>query len=299
MNNSWKVYAALLTTVLFWGLSFIGTKTALVSLHPFSLVFLRFAGASIVFLLVLLKRGFPRLSRADHVRLIALSLLQPVAYFLCETFALEHASASKVSLIIGAIPVVVTVLAAVILRERARPRQVFASLFSVGGIALLVFGERGFHWDSTGSIIGDLLALGAVVTASLYMLLSRELGKTRSSLEITSVQMFYGTLFFTPFFFATIGRSDWHNISTTVIVAVIFLAIGASVGAFLAYNYALTKISASRASIYINGIPVVTTVAAWIGLGETLTWLQLLGGLIVVISVYVSATVVDREVLMR
>ncbi|HUX19904.1 MAG TPA: EamA family transporter, partial [Spirochaetia bacterium] len=275
MNNSWKVYAALLITVLFWGLSFIGTKTALVYLHPFSLVFLRFAGASIVLLAILSRRGFPKLSRADHVRLIALSLLQPGAYFLCETFALEYASASKVSLIIGAIPVVVTSLAALILRERARPRQVFASLFSVVGIVLLILGERGFRWESSGSIAGDLLALGAVVTASLYTLLSRELGKTRSSLEITSMQMFYGTLFFLPFFLATAGKSNWHQVTPTVIGAVIFLALGASVAAFLAYNYALTKVTASRASIYINGIPVVTTLAAWIGLGETLTWIQL------------------------
>lgn len=299
MGNSPKVYAALLTTVLFWGLSFIGTKAALVYLHPFSLVFLRFAGASIVFLFVLAKRGFPRIGRADHLRLIMLSLLQPVAYFLCETFALEHASASKVSLIIGAIPVVVTVLASFILKERIRGRQVFASLLSIVGIALLVFGERGLKWDSTGSIIGDLLAVGAVVTASLYTILSRELGKTRSSLEITSIQMFYGTLFFIPFFIVTAGQSNWHQISAVAVGAVVFLALGASVGAFLAYNYALTKVSASRASIYINGIPVVTTVAAWIGLGETLTWIQLGGGLIVIVSVYISATVADRKVLMR
>lgn len=299
MKSSLKVYAALLTTVFFWGLSFIATKTALESMHPFTLVFLRFAAASAVFLVVLLKRGFPRLERSDHLRLVALSLLQPVAYFLCETFALEHASASKVSLIIGAIPVVVTVLAALILREPARPRQLFASLFSIVGIALLVFGERGFRWDRSGSILGDLLALGAVVTASLYTLLSRELGKTHSSLEITSVQMFYGTLFFAPFFAATAGRTAWSQVSALAVGSVVFLALGATVGAFLCYNYALRKVTASRASIYINGIPVVTTLAAWIGLGETLTAIQLLGGAVVVVSVYLSATVADREVLIR
>lgn len=299
MKSAPKVTLALLNTALFWGLSFIATKAALVYLHPFSLVFLRFAIASLVFLVVLAKRGFPKLSRTDHLRLVALSLLQPVAYFFCETFALEHASASKVSLIIAAIPVVVTVLAALILREPARPRQVFGSIFSVAGIALLVFGERGFTLNNSGSIDGDLLALGAVVTASLYTLLSRELGKSRSSLEITSLQMFYGTLFLAPFFFATAGRNDWAHLPLTVIGAIVFLAFGASVGAFLSYNYALTKVSAARASIYINGIPVVTTIAAWIGLGETLTPIQLAGGAVVVVAVYFSATVADREVLIR
>jgi drug/metabolite transporter (DMT)-like permease len=56
----------------------------------------------------------------------------------------------------------------------------------------------------------------------------------------------------------------------------------------LAYNYALTRIEASRASVFINGVPVVTAVGAWFILGEKLTLLQVGGGALVLLAVFIS-----------
>ncbi|MBW2598961.1 MAG: EamA family transporter [Deltaproteobacteria bacterium] len=58
--------------------------------------------------------------------------------------------------------------------------------------------------------------------------------------------------------------------------------------AFFFYNYALTKIPASRAAIFINGIPVVTLLGAWVILGECLTLLQLAGGILVLSAVFIT-----------
>jgi drug/metabolite transporter (DMT)-like permease len=59
----------------------------------------------------------------------------------------------------------------------------------------------------------------------------------------------------------------------------------ATVGAFFCYNYALSKLPAVRAAVFINGIPVVTALGAWLILGEKLTLLQVGGGALVLISV--------------
>jgi drug/metabolite transporter (DMT)-like permease len=57
------------------------------------------------------------------------------------------------------------------------------------------------------------------------------------------------------------------------------------IGAFLCYNYALSKLPATRAAIFINGIPVVTAIAAWLLLGEKLTLIQVGGGALVLFAV--------------
>ncbi len=57
---------------------------------------------------------------------------------------------------------------------------------------------------------------------------------------------------------------------------------------FLFYNYALTQIPASQVAVFINGIPVVTAIGAWFILGESLTLLQMAGGLLVLIAVIVA-----------
>ena len=81
---------------------------------------------------------------------------------------------------------------------------------------------------------------------------------------------------------------SWAAISPRSLVALLYLAVFATVAAFFFYNYALTKIPASRASIFINGIPVVTALGAWIILGERLTLLQGAGGVLVLAAVFIT-----------
>ena len=73
-------YIALACTVLFWGLSFIGTKIALTSFTPFVYIFLRFSLASMFFLVLLFRRGFPQLSGSDHKKLFFIALFEPGLY---------------------------------------------------------------------------------------------------------------------------------------------------------------------------------------------------------------------------
>jgi drug/metabolite transporter (DMT)-like permease len=40
--------------------------------------------------------------------------------------------------------------------------------------------------------------------------------------------------------------------------------------------------------VFVNGIPVITTLAAWALLGEMLTLLQMAGGALVLFGVYLS-----------
>ncbi len=297
MRESSRVYGALGVTVLFWGLSFIGTKEALTSFHPFAIIFFRFSIASLFFAIIMARRGFPRFTKREHIKLALLSVFEPGLYFFFETFGLEYTSASIASLIIAAVPLLVVILAGFMLKERVRRRNIVAIALSIAGIAVLIFGDTGLGSAAGGpsssaanSLLGDLLILGAVVTAAFYIVLARDLGRTRSALDITSIQVFYGAIIFAPFFFATVGKSDWHALRPSAAFSILFLALGATIFAYLSYNYALTRMSASRASVFINGIPVVTTVAGWILLGERLTPLQFFGGAVVLLAVYLNST---------
>ncbi len=296
MRDTSRVYSALVATVLIWGLSFIATKEALNSLHPFAIVFFRFALGALVFGIILLRRGFPKLSARDHMKLALLSIFEPGLYFFCETFGLRLTSASIASLIIAAIPLVVIVFAGFLLKEQVRARNLTAVGLSIAGIAVLIFGDARSASSGSGSILGDLLILGAVVTASLYTILARDLGRTHSAIEITSLQVLYGAVIFAPFFFATVGRTDWTAVRPSAILSVLFLAFCATVLAYLFYNFSLTRLTATSASIFVNGIPVVTTVGGWLILGERLTPLQLLGGAVVLAAVYVNSVGRRRSV---
>ncbi|MEA3471138.1 MAG: EamA family transporter, partial [Thermodesulfobacteriota bacterium] len=66
------------------------------------------------------------------------------------------------------------------------------------------------------------------------------------------------------------------------------LTVFATIGAFLCYNFALTRIAATQASLFINIIPIITAIGAWILLNETLTMIQAFGGILVLLSVFIA-----------
>ncbi|HWQ73772.1 MAG TPA: DMT family transporter [Syntrophomonas sp.] len=288
MQKRVTTYIALTLSTLFWGLSFIAVKIALTDFTPFAYMFLRFALASVFFLVLMLVRGFPKLEAGDHKKLFLIGLFEPGLYFIFETFGLTYTTASKASIIIAALPVIVLLLARLFLNEKISGKSVWGVILSMAGIIILILGDPKFSISSAGAVIGDVLIFGAVISAAFYMIIARDLGQKLSAFEITSFQVFYGAILFAPLFLMNMGSVQWAEISVSAAGAVVFLAVFATVLAYLFNNYALTQIPASQAAVFINGIPVVTTIGAWFILDERLTLLQAAGGALVLIAVMVA-----------
>jgi len=281
-------YLALCWAVIFWGVSFVATKIALESIPTFTLILARFGLAGCVFLILMLFRGFPRLTLKEHGKIILIALCEPGLYFTFETIGLQFTTAPMASLIIAAIPVVVLILSALLLGERTRPAGIIGIMISLGGIAILVIGDPQFSWTVSGHLLGDLLILGAVLSAAFYIISARSLGKNHSAMEFTGLQTIYGALLFVPAFLWELPTVQWAEMSIRSVTALGFLTLFATIGAFLCYNHALTKLPATRAAIFINGIPVVTALSAWVLLGERLTLVQGAGGAMVLVGVFLA-----------
>ncbi len=281
-------YAALLLAVLFWGLSFIFTKIALESFTVFSLIFFRFAFATLFFLALMSKAGFPSLTHRDHLKFFLIALFQPWLYFLFETYGLSLTSASKASLIIATIPIMVLIFSVLFLKEKAGLLRISGILLSIFGVTFLIGGDPGFSWEMDSGMLGDLLMFGAVCSATFYTVMVRSLGEKFTAIHVTGIQAFWGFILFLPEFLWEFPRVDWSRVTLPGISAVIALSVFATVGAFVCYNYALSKLEAAKASVFINGVPIVTALGAWLILDEFLSPPQLTGGAIILCGVYLA-----------
>ena len=285
-HRMFLTYLALAMAVLFWGFSFVATKIALQSFTPFCLIFFRFITASLFFLLLFSRRGFPHLTRQNLRHLALLAVFQPGLYFTFETIGLQYTSATKTSLIIATIPVVVLVCSLIFLKERLRLLNALGVAVSLLGVSLLIFG--GDSAGLAGSLFGDLLIFGAVFSASIYMIMTRRLGQSISPVQITGMQIIFGAVIFFPAFLWDLPRLHWSEITNESLIALVALTLFATIGAFLCYNYALSRIPAARAAVCINLIPLVTTFGAWLLLDERLSALQGIGGAVVLGAVYLA-----------
>lgn len=288
--NILKIYGAITTTMLCWGFSYIVTKVALKTFSVSALVLVRFCLAALIFLILLSIKGFPKFAGKDQVKMIITSFFFPFSYYFMETAALHYTSASEASIIAATIPIVVLILSGIFLKEKISIIGAGGIMISFTGIVVLVLGNMNGELNLGSHLTGNIIMLGAVLSAAIYIVLTHELGKKYSSFEITGTQIIYGTLIFIIISIIQFNKISITQIDSIAVASVLFLAILSTVIAFFCYNYALTKIPAAQASIFINGVPVVTAFSAVFILGEALNLIQILGGLSVIFAVTITGT---------
>ena len=189
---------------------------------------------------------------------------------------------------IALIPVFVTMLAALFLKEIPSPLQMASILISVLGVGFIVLG--GGRLTTSGHTWGLVALLGAVLSAAIFTTLSRWLSQHFRPVELTFVMMWAGAIFF-----GGLAFFEAQNLTPTQILAllqykevwtaVLYLGILSSVVAFFGMNYFIAKIGAARSAVFAN-LATIVSVAAGIGLrGEPFYWYHLVGGVLILLGV--------------
>lgn len=287
--NRYLPYLAGIGVALTWGLSFMFTRGALDQMSPFHLLGLRFAAAlAAMALLRALRIIRIAVAPADYISLLPLAVFQPIVYFSSETVGILLTSASYAGMMIAAIPIVVAILSAIILREYPNRPQVIFIIASVAGVIFIIFMDN----QSIAGVnpVGTLALLGAVTAAAFYNIASRKASTTHSPLQITWVMMVVGTVIFNMI--ALIQHLLAGNVETYLApladlwITVIYLGMISSVVAFFLYNFVLSKVTATQASVFANMITVVAIAAGVIFRGEIIFWYHLAGTAAILVGVW-------------
>ncbi len=283
-----KQIAPLFLMTLLFGMSFIATKQALTGLGIFQVVFARHFLALVVLSLFLWRR--PRrlvIAPQDRKHFLVLTVVEPVGYFIFETYGIRYTTPSSVSIIIATIPVFSLLFALWLLRENTHWLAVAGIGLSLLGVYFIVSTQQTSEL-APYPLAGNFLTLGAAVTAGLYNVLCRRLTRRYSAWTITYYQAIAASLFFLPFASAEgFLYSGWF-IDRTVVFSILYLGLGSSVVAYYLLNYSLSRLPTYKVAIFANLIPVVTIFASWIVYTEILDRHQWLGALLVILGIYLT-----------
>lgn len=263
----------LVGAVLLWGTSFMATKTALVGFSPMAVVWLRMVLASLVVLAISRRIPAPRYRAGDWKILAFLCLMQPCLYFLLESYAISLTTSSQAGMISALVPLLVALGAWIVLKESMTRWAGLGLVVSIAGVAWLSMGGAGAT-DAPNPALGNLLEVGAMICAAMYMVVMKRLSTRYSTWCLTGMQCVAGAVFFLPGAVMNIPGS-LADIPFTAWMAVGYLGLFVTLGAFGLYNMAMTMMPAGRAAMSINLVSPVALVAGWLFLGETLTPTQL------------------------
>lgn len=279
-------YLAVSFVMLVWGLSFLSIKVTVSVLGPMTLALSRFLIASVIlYILLKIKEPKSRLEKQNILLMAVSGIIGITLYFFFENNGVEMTTASTASIIIGAIPMLTALADHFFCGNKLNLPKAAGVFLSFAGVYLIVR-ESGSLDFSSANFKGNLMMFGAAVSWVFYSLLTRPLGGRYSKLAITTYQTLFGTAAILPF--ALMEKANWSGVNLNIIANVAFLGILCSAAGYYFYVYAMGELGVSISSLFINFIPVVTVVSSYFILDEKITSLQMMGGAVIIASVYMA-----------
>ncbi len=287
-----RAVAAAVITEFFYGISFIFTKDATTRVDPFTLLGWRFLVALVVLLLLWAARVVRlRITAATLRPLLVLALLQPVLYYVGETFGVARTTASESGLLVSAIPVVALLASVAVLRVHPTRPQVAGILVTLAEVVLtVVAGGLSAGFDAWGY----LFLVAAVVAYSLYSVFAQLWSHARE-IDKTFVMVASGAIVFggitvvrhaadgTLPALATLPAHDLRFGGS-----VLFLALGPTIAAFFLQNVAIGTLGSNGYATFIGLSALVAVLSGSLVLGEHLSPAQWAGGVLILGGVYVA-----------
>jgi len=283
-------YLMMLLPPLFWGGNAVAGRMAAGLVPPLSLAFWRWLFA----FLLLLPFGLPRvLGQMDKVRrhwklLCLLSLSSVTAYNSFLYVALTTTTAVNATLVSAAIPVGIVALSWLWFREGVGPRQGAGIMLSLAGVLLVIA-----HGDLAALLSlslhgGDLWALAAVASWSLFSVVLRRYPTGLDSLALLTVQVGLGTLFILPLYLGELAFGRSFDLTWTATGLIAYVAVFPSLVAYGLWNVGVVRLGASTAGLYVNLIPVFTALLAIPMLGESFHWFHGVGMLLIFAGIWLA-----------
>ena len=282
MSRRMQGYIFVALAMILVGSTVTASKVIGASLPPFTATAMRFAIAFPLFCLLMRWTGvrLPRLDRGDWLILLLQAAAGSVGYSALMIAGVQMTSAANASVIIGILPIVATGISALALGERPGRELLLAVLLAAAGTGVIAYRPDGF---ASGSIVGDLLVLGAVACEAVFILLNKRLKTNVEPLTLSAVMTGMGLLL-------VLLPAAWEmrsitEIPWTVLWAVAYYAIIPTVCGYLLWYAGAARVSGTEASLFTALAPVSGLILAIVFLGERAGWQQWIGAACVLAAI--------------
>ncbi|MGH8887227.1 MAG: DMT family transporter [Egibacteraceae bacterium] len=282
-TDTTKGALALLGAVAAWGSTFVVTKLLLVDIGPFTILALRFPIALAVLVPFARPQGFRmRMLVQPTFLLFGASL---AAHFGLQNLGLVYTTAGNAALVVAGIPAVSALLSVLVLRERLSARLKGGVFLSIAGVVLLT--SAPIVAGSWSVLLGNVLVFGAVLTWALYTLQGKLLTHHHSALVAATASTGAALVLLLVPFAWELSVRGLPQLSATGWALIAYLGVVASAVGFYLWNRGLHYVDAAAAGPFVNLVPVTGVMFALL-LGERITPVQVAGGMVVGLGVWLS-----------
>ena len=270
-----------------WSFNYVAGKTALRYFDGLTLAAFRIEIAAAIFVpIYFLRRNRSALTRHD------VWTLSYLGWLLCAnqvffTVGLAYTTSGHSAMILAIGPILVLLLARAMKIEALTTAKIVGMALAFTG-AVIVAAESGFDLRRSPTLSGDLITLLGTTCFTFYAVLSKKVASKYDSIEMNAVNFFAGAIVLLPLAAWRGAHLDWRSVPWQGWMGLLYMAALSSVAAYTLFYWALRYMEASRVAAVNYFQPVGAILVAAIFLREVPTRYLLLGGVLILLGVYLA-----------
>jgi drug/metabolite transporter (DMT)-like permease len=282
-----QAHIAVLLTNLFFAINYSLVKYISPSLvGPYALNIIRVGGSLVLFwMLWLFARDKPKLYRKDIGRLALCGLLGVAINQMLFIKGLTMTTAIHASILMLCSPILITILALWILKERITAWKIAGLSLGIFGSVLLIAGKQSTA-QPVDYLTGDIFIVLNGISYAIYFILVKPLMGKYTPLQVVRWAFTFGFVMMLPVGWSQFAETRWQAFDINSIIVLLFVVIA---GTFLAYvfnAYGIRVLGPGVTSAYIYIQLVFAVSIAAIFFNEVLTLLKVCAGLLILGGVY-------------
>ena len=294
-----SAYVFLIFATALWGGNLVAAKFAsIITLEPIKLSFYR----NLVVLTILLPLVINRINviyrifKKNWKIIIIFSILSVSIFNTFMNIALTTSSVISSSLMPAFAPSMIIVLSFFIFNSKISSLQFIGVIISFIGFINIIIRGNILNLSSLNFVVGDIWMLGCVSCWALYSSLIRKMPKEIDNISFLFLIFFIGNIFVIPFYIfeSSINQSFTINEQYGWLL-VLYCGIGPALISYLLWIKAIKIMGANNSGLFLNLIPIFSSLISIIFLKEKLELFHIVGALLIFTGIYLVIRKRDKN----
>jgi drug/metabolite transporter (DMT)-like permease len=207
-----------------------------------------------------------------------------VFHLLIQVTGLKYTTAANTGWIIGTAPIFMAILAAIFFGEKIGLLKISGIIIAMFGLLLLI-GKGNITNVDLIENKGDLLVLASAFTWGVYSMVNKKISLSYSPLMTILYLFIMMAIIIIPFNLNAASVNSVVHLSLSGWISILFLGLFCSGIAYVIWAYSLRDLESAKVGAFLYFEPLVTVLAAWVLLSESITVLMILSGAIITLGV--------------
>ena len=289
-----KGWAMLALTTLLFGATWPLVRVGVALVPPVWFACIRIIGASILLFLFLALIGRFRVpSRQDVPAILSVGICMMGAFVVLSHIGMQWVEAGRAALLIYTVPLWVTPVAVIVLRERLSRARIIGLFTGLCGLAIL-FNPIGFDWADQNVILGNGILVSASMLWAISIIQMRMHVYRLDTLQLAPWQLLVSAIitFVAALAIESDRFIDWFDVDVMMVLVAgtLLLAVSLSIG-----TSAVRHLPAITASVGFLGVPVVSMIIGAVLLGEVIEATLIAGLVVILVGVAIVSVAQVRD----